>query len=198
MAEENFILTFSCLVVVVIIFFIIFIKSPPPQKPSQPEVQKKLRQAKAKTNYKEFVALKRQSAIKNYENYLSYQQRLGRQQKVRRIGRQARQVFGEAFPEFESPTDRGAFIRGIVLELVSRIYQGQSGLSPEWQKKYDEVRRNTQGNYACRQQAAAWFYEQKKDIEVRLAAGEISQEHYEDELEQLQQIYDELLQELNI
>lgn len=196
MAQENFILTFSCLVVVVIIFFIIFIKSPPPQKPLELVRLKKLRQEIAKTHYKEFIILKRESAIKNYENYLSYQQRRARQQKVRRTGRQARQIFGEAFPEFQNPANRGAFIRGIVLELVRRLYQGHSGLSREYQNKLDELIQDASAAFTIRQELMRWHRAQQEKIRADFEAGNISQEARDDELEQLTSIYNDAMQNI--
>ena len=172
----------------IIIFYQVSNSFPPPEK--------KRRQARAKAHYKNYVAQRRREAWRNYQSYLQQQQRLARQQHVRRIAGQVRQVFFEAFPEFQSASNRGAFIRGLVLELVSRLYQGHSGLSPEYQNKLDELIQDASAAFEIRQTLMRWYREQQENIRVDFEAGNITQEDMDDELEQLTSIYNDAMQSI--
>lgn len=194
--EHIFLFCLLAAVAVVSFFIIMFGKSPPVQKPPQLVVQKKFPQAKAKLHFKEYIVMKRQSAVANYENYLKYQQRLTRQQNVRRLGRQAHQLFNEGFPEFQNPVNRGVFIRALVLELVSRLYQGHSGLSPEWQRQMNEFINDVNGVFVMKQELNRWYREQQADLQARFEAGEMSQEELADDLEELKNIYSDASQRI--
>ena len=179
------IISLSGAVILSIIFYQASISFPSPKK--------KRRQEKAKVNYKYYVSKRRREAWRTYQSYLQQQQRLARQQYVKRIAGQARQLFGEAFPEFQSASNRGAFIRALVLELVGHIYQGHGGLSPEWQNRVRQETNSASGKFEIKRALSEWYLNKKQEIESQYTGEE--KDIY---LQHLEEIYEEAKMTLDI
>lgn len=160
-----------------------------------PSLEKKRRQARAKAHYKNYVAQRRREAWRNYQSHLRHQQRLARQQNVRRIGRQAHRLFNEAFPEMADPQQRGTIVRALVLHLLQSVLTGK-GLSTQWHKQMQEFVQDVDGVFAMKQELKRWYKQRQAEISQNFESGDINEEELEEDLAELKNIYDDAMQKI--
>ena len=194
-------LSLSVLVVVFVFISNLITKEQAAQRQQRAEQKK----TQAIRNYAAAVQRREQAkhnrAIKNYQAHQRVIQRQQRKLLWKRRQRQfleiTKRVLYNAFPEMRDPQLRGQFIRQLIGQAVQQIIGG-GYLSEQWKRDIRNNLRDAEGNFQLKRKLSTWFVSQKQEIEQQYQRQEITDEEHQYHLDHLEQIYNEILQNIDL